>query len=168
MKEYTISFTGHRPKGLPWGYNENLPQAIKFKQDMKTLLIEKINQGYHNFIVGMALGIDMMVAELLIELKNEYNIFIKAAIPCKNQEIKWNMLQQKRYKNILEKCDNIVFVSDNYSINCMQRRNEYMVDNSNMLIAVWNGKPSGTENTIKYANQKGVDIIIIEISCTIE
>ena len=53
MKEYTISFTGHRPKGLPWGYNENLPQAIKFKQEMRILLIEKINQGYYNFIVGM-------------------------------------------------------------------------------------------------------------------
>lgn len=32
-----------------------------------------------------------------------------------------------------------------------QRRNEWMVDNSDMLISVWDGSKSGTANCVKYA-----------------
>ena len=34
------------------------------------------------------------------------------------------------------------------------KKNEYMVDNSDYVIAVWNGKPSGTGNTVTYARKK--------------
>ena len=33
-----------------------------------------------------------------------------------------------------------------------------MVDNSNVVIAVWNGYSSGTKNTIDYAKQKNLKI----------
>ncbi|MBQ8522352.1 MAG: DUF1273 family protein [Clostridia bacterium] len=164
MKKYTISFTGHRPKGLPWGYNENLQGCVKFKQYIKELLVKKINEGYSRFIVGMALGIDMIVAEILIELKGNYDINIECAIPCLYQEIKWSISQQKRYKYILSKCDKITYVSKEYTLGCMQKRNEYMVNNSDLLIAVWNGTPSGTLNTINYARSKNKDTIIIDIN----
>lgn len=36
-----------------------------------------------------------------------------------------------------------------------------MVDNSDWVIAVWNGKPSGTGKTVKYAEECGCNIIII-------
>jgi len=55
----TICFTGHRPKGLYWGYNENSSRCLKFKQHIKKLIIKKISEGYTYFIVGMALGIDI-------------------------------------------------------------------------------------------------------------
>ena len=165
MKKYTISFSGHRPKNLPWGYNENSSSAIKFKQDMKKLLINKINEGYKHFINGMALGADMMIAEILIELKQEFNITIECAIPCLKQESKWSNSQQVRYKKILSQCDKITYVlKQQYCKNCMQMRNEYMINNSNCLIAVWNGLPSGTENTIKYAKSLDVEIIIMDIN----
>ena len=164
MKKYTICFTGHRPKGLPWGYNENSQGCLKFKQYMKELLIQKINEGCNYFIVGMALGVDMIVAEILLELKQEYDISIECAIPCLHQEIKWSVYQQKHYRNILNKCDKITYVSKEYTLSCMQKRNEYMVDNSDLVIAVWNGTPSGTLNTINYAKSKNIDTIIIDIN----
>ena len=164
-KFYTISFTGHRPKGLPWGYNESLPSCLKFKQYIKNLLTTKIGEGYTYFIVGMALGIDIIVAEILLELKEEYDITIECAIPCLNQEIKWIKSQQIRYKNILSKCDKTTYVSKSeYNSTCMQKRNKYMVDNCDLLIAVWNGLPSGTLNTINYAKSKDINTIIIDIN----
>ena len=42
---------------------------------------------------------------------------------------------------------------------CYQKRNEFMVDHSNLVIAVWNGKKSGTKNTIDYANRHGIKVI---------
>lgn len=52
----------------------------------------------------------------------------------------------------------------------MQKRNEYMVDNSNYFIAVWNGKPSGTGNTVKYAKKKNKIVLLVnpqalEVEC---
>lgn len=44
-------------------------------------------------------------------------------------------------------------VADHYEADVMQKRNEYMVDHSDIVLAVWNGKKSGTENCIKYAEK---------------
>ncbi len=33
----------------------------------------------------------------------------------------------------------------------MMKRNKYMVDNSDYIVAVWNGTPSGTGKTVAYA-----------------
>jgi uncharacterized phage-like protein YoqJ len=46
----------------------------------------------------------------------------------------------------------------------MQKRNEYMIDKSDYVIAVWDGSPSGTGNTVRYAKQKNKKILIINPS----
>lgn len=38
--------------------------------------------------------------------------------------------------------------------------NEWMVDHVSRVIAVYNGQPSGTRNTIEYAKKKGVPVIL--------
>ena len=46
----------------------------------------------------------------------------------------------------------------------MQKRNEYMVDNSEKVYAFWNGEEKGgTWNTIQYARSKGKEIEIIDL-----
>lgn len=52
-------------------------------------------------------------------------------------------------------------VSDHYFRACYQRRNKFMVNHSSLVIAVWNGTPSGTQNTIDYAKKRGVKAINI-------
>jgi len=37
-------------------------------------------------------------------------------------------------------------------------RNEWMVDRSNLVIAVFNGQKSGTKNTVDYAKKQGLII----------
>ena len=41
----------------------------------------------------------------------------------------------------------------------VQVRNEWMVDRSNLVIAVFNGQKSGTKNTVDYAKRKGIKIV---------
>ena len=43
----------------------------------------------------------------------------------------------------------------------MNDRNKYMVEQSDVIIAVWNGKPSGTGNTVKMAKQSGKKISVV-------
>ncbi len=48
-----------------------------------------------------------------------------------------------------------------YTSDCMDKRNRYMVDHADYILAVWNGCPSGTGNTVRYAHKKGKSIIVI-------
>lgn len=150
---YTACFTGHRPQSLPCGSSETHPICLKIKSQLKRLvigLIEKKNVTH--FISGVALGIDTWAAEIVLELKKEYpNITLETAIPCRSQADRWNAAAKERYNQILSLCDNITYVNEEYTKNCMMERNMYMVDNSNYIVAVWNGKPSGTGKTVKYA-----------------
>ena len=50
------------------------------------------------------------------------------------------------------------FVCEHYFRGCYQVRNEWMVDRSARVIAVFNGEPSGTKNTVVYAKKKGVEV----------
>lgn len=113
----------------------------------------------------MALGIDMLCAELVLSLKDKYlNIQLECAIPCKNQTLNWQIKNIIRYNQIISKADLITFVSyKNYYKRCMKKRNKYMVDKSNLLIAIYNGCAGGTKQTIEYARQQNININIIQI-----
>ena len=45
---------------------------------------------------------------------------------------------------------------------CILKRNEWMVNHSARVIAVYNGQPGGTKNTIDYANKVNVPVIILQ------
>lgn len=151
--EYTVCFTGHRPQSLPCGFDENHPACLKIKHQLRRLiigLIEKKNAAH--FIAGAALGVDMWVMEIILELQASYpNITLEAAVPCRSQSERWSAEMRERYNRILSQCDSITFVSERYTRDCMMKRNMYMVNHSDYVVAVWNGKPSGTGKTVRYA-----------------
>ena len=160
-KDTTACLTGHRPKSLPWGYNEAKESCIKFKQDLAKIFEGAIRYGLTTFLTGMAEGFDMIGTEVLLKLRKKHNIQIIAVVPCLGQELKWKLSQQKRYNDILELCDNVIILSPYYTTTCMNDRNKYMVDNSSVCIACWNGKPSGTGNTVKFAKENGNQVRIV-------
>lgn len=63
--------------------------------------------------------------------------------------------------NIAAKCDKETMLQREYTPDCMDKRNRYMVDHADYILAVWNGCPSGTGNTVRYAHKKGKSIIVI-------
>lgn len=162
-KDTTACLTGHRPKSLPWGYDETKESCIKFKQDLEKIFEGAIKYGLTTFLTGMAEGFDMIGAEVLLKLRKKHNIKIIAIVPCLGQELKWRSNQQARYKHILNQCDDVVILSSQYTQTCMNDRNRFMVDHSSVCIACWNGKPSGTKNTLLYAKEVKCKVKIINI-----
>ena len=63
-----------------------------------------------------------------------------------------------RFSKIIKKADLVKEINDHYFTGCYQVRNEWMVDRSNLVIAVFNGQKSGTKNTVDYAIKKGINI----------
>lgn len=165
MKNKVCSFTGHRPQNLPFGYNEHDPRCEGLKRALRDEIVRQIQSGATHFISGMALGVDMYAAEIVLDLKREYPyITLEAAIPCETQAIKWRESDRDRYYTIIEHCDKETLVQKQYSADCMQHRNRYMVDHSDVVIAVWNGQPDGTGKTIAYAIENGKTVDIIDPS----
>ena len=123
-------------------------------------LIEQ--EGVTHFISGMALGVDMYAAEIVLGLKSSYEgITLESAIPCESQAEKWTEKQRDRYFEIASKCDKETLIQHLYASDCMHKRNRYMVDQADFIIAVWDGRPSGTGKTVQYAQRQGKLVTII-------
>ena len=160
----TCAFTGHRPSKLPWGSDERDIRCIALKAKLRAAVESAIVEGMEHFICGMAEGCDLYFAETVLALKETYpHITLEAALPCPTQADKWSAAQRGRYRALLEKCDMETMVQQEYTPGCMQRRNRYMVDHAALLIAVNDGAPGGTRNTILFALRQGLNIVDIPI-----
>lgn len=120
-----------------------------------------IKDGYTHFISGFAEGIDLIAANIIVKNKiRNKNLFLEAAIPCLDRF----KTKDKNFQELLEKSNGIYLVQKEYSSDCYFKRNRYMVDNSDLLIAVWDGiKSGGTYQTLQYAEKQGKEIKIIPI-----
>lgn len=169
-----IAITGHRPHKLGNDYNLTSPMVMKIKKSMTSILGElHLKNGSEIILItGMALGIDTLFAKMAIE----NDIPFIAAIPFKGQERLWNESSKAEYRFMLQLAKEIVICDINergsyswysnkpetpFSRTKMQTRNEWMVDNCDHLIAVWDGSAGGTANCVAYADQQKRDVIRI-------
>lgn len=162
IKGKRICFTGHRPNHLPWGHNEDCDLCEAFKTKLNFLLKECVDAGFETFISGVALGFDTIACEAVLSLKEKYSyIDLNLAIPCKNQSEKWGIEDKQRYNKLLESA-NPIYVSSDYFKGCYNKRNRFMVDSSDLVIACFNGQSGGTKSTLNYAMKKQKNIIILK------
>ena len=159
----TCCVTGHRPIGFPFQRNEGDLAYIVYRNNLFHIVSELVYGGYKKFIMGGCEGADMDFAETVLGLRGYHDSYfpieLEAALPYPYKfPDEPNPIQKMREKTIYD-CDRITYVSNHYHRGCMQLRNQYMVDNSDLVLAIWNGKESGgTWNTIKYARKQGKKI----------
>lgn len=147
-----VCFTGHRPEKL-----DICEKEVKYK--LRIAIREAINDGYCTFISGMARGVDMWAAEIVLEERRKNSdIKLICASPYEGFEKSWNFIEKHRYHAILKKADYIKYVCEHYSQQCFQIRNVWMVDHSARVIAAYNGERGGTRNTVRYALNKNVEV----------
>lgn len=156
MKEITLitgktcAVTGHRD--LSRGVNA---------EDVKKILETLIISGYDTFLVGMAVGFDMLCFGILENLKKIYDIKLIACVPFPEQSRKYGLKQKTEYQRMLSAADEVKIISEHYSPYCMQKRNIFMVDNSAVLLCYLRKQAGGSYNTYKYAESRGINIIMV-------
>lgn len=156
-KERTCCFTGHRPEKLG-----NSEESILI--NLRTAITAVYEKGFRTFISGMARGIDLWAAELVLELKEQYpSIRLICASPYPEFAERWGKHWREKYEAVWSKADYALNISPNYTRRCFQIRNEWMVDHSGLVIAAYNGQSGGTRNTILYAEKIGVPIDRLKI-----
>lgn len=153
------AFTGYRPSKMPFGYDENRPDCIAFKRDVHAAIEELIGNGYAHFLSGCAQGFDTFAAEAVVELREEYPwIMLEMVSPFDAQAAKWSEDYQLRREKLIQTADIVTATSHEYTKGCLFRRNRYLVDNADLLLAAYDGQPGGTAMTCAYALQTGVPI----------
>jgi uncharacterized phage-like protein YoqJ len=149
---------------LPFGFYEDSPDCLRLKVRLYYEVDQMREAGVTTFLTGMAQGIDMLTAEIVLDIKLTYSyddVRLVAVVPYEGQADRWSKVYRDRYFHILAKADEVVTLNARYTDDCMLKRNRYMVDASSHLIAVYNGSGGGTKYTVDYAIKKGLDVIVI-------
>lgn len=126
-----------------------------------------LDSGVVTFICGMARGIDLWAGEAVLQRKKSYpEIRLICATPYLGFERRWSESWQTLYARVAAQADYKVAISKQYDPGCFQRRNEWMVNHSGLVIAAYNGASGGTRNTILYAKKCGIPVYNILESTT--
>lgn len=146
-----LAGTGHRPNKLRIGALDGYHPAVHARLvDLARAALQR--EAPARVISGMALGWDTALAEAAVEM----GIPFDAYVPFAGQESRWPEPSRRRYRDLLARAARVVVVSPGgYAPEKMQLRNERMVDDSELLLALWDGSAGGTRNCITYAHSVG-------------
>jgi uncharacterized phage-like protein YoqJ len=143
-----IAITGHRPEKInDWQFVEH-QLRLAFTDNNASVVIQ-----------GMAAGVDLTAAKIAYR----EGIPFWCAVPWKTHTARkdWAL----HYEQALQHAHRIEVVTDvdHYpGAWVYQKRNEWMVDHADIVVAVWDGTPGGTRNCVKYAQKVGKPIFQIE------
>ena len=80
---HSVCFTGHRPEKLA------RPEAV-IRQELAQQILQAVEDGFHTFISGMARGVDIWAAELVLQLRAQRpELRLVCACPYEGFETSW-------------------------------------------------------------------------------
>ena len=170
MKYDVLGITGHRPDKL-FGYDMRRPEYENMRKSFQKLILEL---HVERIVCGGALGADLLFLEAAVQLNqmlksamaSDENLTgpvrlteIVIAAPFPGYDSRWKKADREKLAELQKHCETI-YISDFYTPYAYQKRNEYIVDVSDIILAVWDGSPSGTKNCVEYAQKRRKPIII--------
>lgn len=142
-----IAATGHRPDKLG-GYGEDVLDRLT---EFACVHLQRLPEPPVRVISGLAQGWDTAVALAAIQLG--YPLITAEPFGIAT---KWPHAALQRYAFISSKARTAYVIGDSYHISNYQKRNAWMVDHAEQIVALWNGSPGspgGTANCIAYAEK---------------
>lgn len=155
LRSRRCCFTGHRPEKLKRPEEE-------IKKGVEEAILKAIHDGYTTFITGMARGVDIWAGQIVLRLRQSNpNLRLIAALPYPDCDTRWSASWRRQYAEVLEAADLVKCINPMYSMDSFQKRDEWLVDQSSRVIAVYDGVSGGTKNTIEYAKKCSVEITYV-------
>ncbi|MCI9272981.1 MAG: DUF1273 domain-containing protein [Clostridiales bacterium] len=159
--EHTACFSGYREEKFPFPLRDGNQPFDRLKRDLTAAILEAVDQGYGDFYTGACYGFDILAGEAVLAVRDKLSqpIHLLAAIPFENQAQLWSEHWRDRYYSMLERSDRVITLQPRYTRGCFQKRNQYMIDRSNLLICYHNGTGGGTDSTVRSAERQGRYVI---------
>ena len=149
-------------------YNEGYSLCKKIKKAMlKTFCHLHDEEGIFRFYVGGTLGVDMWAAEQLLYLKEQpgyQDIELIVALPFEGHDSKWDAMSKQRLQIIIHNATKCIVIGQSGTTSDYKKRNYYMVDHADFLLAVYDNNRklrSGTGQTVNYALKQNLRIIFL-------
>lgn len=154
----TACFTGHRPSVLSGSYDKDAPLNVKVRDFLRSTVQRLKAEGYRSFIAGGALGVDQWAAEVVLE---DPELELTIALPFKDYGGNWPPESRKFLAEQCKRAKKVHVVCEgDYAAWKNHERNNWMVNNSELVVAVWNGSENGgTASCVRYATQKGKPMV---------
>lgn len=164
-KALSVAFSGHRTfknispdNDLFAGPGDRTPAAVS--QRVRETVMALHGEGYRHFLCGMAEGFDLLAAEAVIELKRDLpELRLVAVIPFPGQAAGFDIRTRERYDGIVACCDDTVTICHSYGTDCFHRRNDHLIDHSDVLVCYFNGSKGGTAYTVRRALKARLRVI---------
>ena len=153
----TCCFTGHRD--LP---ETGSPAYAALLSSLEAAIGDAILSGCRRFIVGGAKGFDLLAGEwILARKKVDPAITLSVFVPHRGQESAYSPADWMRYRTLLDGADEVLYLSERYHPGCMRERNARMVNDAQFCIAYVRRSRSGSAQTLKMAEAKGLTVLRI-------
>ena len=150
----TCCFTGHRE--LP-PYGSDAYGALV--NALEAAVNDAAAEGCTRFIIGGAAGFDLLAGEWILALqKVDPRITLAVYVPHRRQAYKYTEADQRRYRTILAAADETLCLSESYYPGCMRARNARMIQDADLCIAYVRRRNSGSAETMKMAEAKGIPV----------
>ena len=154
LRAKTCCFTGHRSLSN----EEKLKVAVRLRE----IIAVQIKAGVVFYGAGGARGFDALAALTVLDMKKEYpQLRLILVLPCEDQTRGWRSEDIAVYEDIKRRSDKVVYVSREYTPDCMHRRNRHLVNHSGTCICYLTRSSGGTAYTVDYARKKGLHVINI-------
>lgn len=161
-----VSFTGHRPDKISgWGEASGaIEVAIRRSTSEEIVRLVK-EEGATTFMSGMAPGFDLWAADEVLRLRAEGkingDIRLLLAVPYPHFERSFSAEYRPLYQSIMAEADEIIYVSQGYHRGCYTRRNDFLAQNADLVLAYYEGSEGGTRYTCRKAEKGGKRVINI-------
>ena len=155
MQGKTCCVTGHRD--IPAERIDHIKTSLEYEVD------RAISDGFTCFISGFADGADLLFAGIVAErIAKNPTLKLIAAIPYRRR---LDTLQKSgRTKALIDLCAEIYIAAEEYHPSVYAKRNRYMVERSDRVIAVYDGREKGgTAGTIRLAHSMKKDLVEIAV-----
>lgn len=147
-KNITVSFTGHRTY-------HNLSDEVLCNEIRRLY-----NQGLRIFMCGMARGFDLAAGECVLKLRDELpGVRLRCVIAFYGQERSFSKRDRERYARLEMEADEVIILEDTYHAGAYHQRNDFLVENSSIMVAYYNGTKGGTQYTLRRSLKSGLRII---------
>jgi uncharacterized phage-like protein YoqJ len=183
-----LAAMGHRPVRL---YGDDLSDVRyeRLVRRMQDVVTKAYRQGYHLFVSGMGRGADILFAQAVLGVRSEYvNVRLVCAVPYLGQANLWPEEERSKWLEILRQADDICVTNSglhpgfvdlrrrlehlregkspkgigaDFEYEFLSRRNRWMLDQADAVLAVWNGSPGSTAGAVRMAQERGIKVIVL-------
>ncbi len=158
-----VSFTGHRPDKIAGYHSSPREVEVALRRALAEEIVRLSAEGADTFVSGMAPGFDLWAADEVLRLRGEgrigSDVRLVLAVPYPKFERSFAKEWHPLYHFVEESADEIVYLSQGYHHGCYHRRNDYLAEQADVVVAYYEGSKGGTHYTLRKAAQWGKTIV---------